>query len=486
MSEALLYSDIFKEIDALINSFQIEEARQRLTKLDASKIPKKDRAQMASLARRSGELKLAIKILQPNVFGAGRPEYDDLIEYASSVRKLGLINQALILLERAPEYPKTHLNRAFCHIHYWNYKKAQSELEKFLNHEELATKDKLVGNINLVVCLVENQEYDRALKLLVELEEECEKNSPHLLLNLKETRGQIFYKTGKLDEATSLLEELKKQTGQQVAQTSFFIEKWLLLAKLKQGKITPESLEVKAFFKNSRDNGMWEVIRDFTWQLALITENHEQMNHVFFGTPFPHFREHMLKQWGKATFPIIFDWKDGRPWQGESQTFDFYKMKDVPVSYGKSIHRLLMLLSADFYQPWSVVRIFNSLFPEELFDPNTSIKKVYRLVEQLGQLIKKEKMHLTLETTSGGYRLRPTPGCVFKMHREMIFSSREQFLAHLLYQNGLSHRFRAKDAFGIIPLSQHQWYRAFKNLEDQGFIEPVSESSTFYNLKKVS
>ena len=138
--EHKLQSEIITEIDSLINEFKMEEARVRLGKLDHGKIPSKDRAAFAALARRSGELKLALKILQPNIFGVGSPAYADVIEYASSVRRLGLINQALILLERAPDLPETHLNRAFCYIHYWDYKKAQVELQAFLSNQGLSSK----------------------------------------------------------------------------------------------------------------------------------------------------------------------------------------------------------------------------------------------------------------------------------------------------------------------------------------------------------
>ncbi len=464
----------------------MDEALLRLKQLDISEIPKKFRADMASLARRLGEIKLAVRILQPNVYGVGRPEYEDLIEYASLIRRLGLTNQAMKLLDRAPEIPKTHLNRALCHIYYWNYQQAEEELGSFLKFKNLGAQEELVGRFNMIGCLVENQHYEKAYRQINALEDACKNHNSHLMINLHETKGQIYFKTGELDKAINLFESLKKQTGEKAAQSLFFIQKWLLLSQLKKGLISKDSQEIKSFFKNSRANNQWELIRDFTWQLAQITNDSELMNHVFFGTPYFYFREHMFREWGRESFPLVYGWRDGRSQKLENTTLDFYKLSHVPIAYGKSVHRLMMLIAADFYHPWSAVRIFDNLFPDELFDPNTSLKKVYRLIEQLGQVIKKSQLHLTLETTSSGYRLRPTPGCLFTMHREMIFSSREQFLSQMLLQEGLVERFRATDACSVIPLSQHQWYRAFRSMAEMGYIEAVSSSSNFYNLKKVS
>ena len=481
-----LNSEIISEIDSLINDFKMEGAKKRLDKIDHSTLPEKDRAPFASLARRSGNYKLALKILQPNIYGVGTPKYDDLIEYASSVRRLGLINQALILLERAPDLPKTHLNRAFCYIHYWDYEKAQVELIAFLKSPELSKKQQLVGKVNLLTCLVENKEYVRALNFLDDFEAECAEESPHLLLNCEETRGQILFKMGKYEEALKVLEAVKVQTHEEQGQASLFIEKWLILTKIALGILLPISPEVLEFKKQVRREGFWEVMRDFNWQQARLTNNTTLMRHVFFGTPYNCFREHILNDANPLVFEESFNWMDSRSSEETTEIFNFFEVSKIPMAYGKSVHRLLMLLASDFYQPWSVVRIFNHLFPEELFDPTTSLKKVYRLIEQLQKIINKENIKLSLESTSNGYRLRPKPGCVFLINKNMIFKDRESLLAEALRFYGVTENFKVADAKKVIPLSQHQWYRAFKSMEDLGLMEQSQESQSHFSLKKVS
>ncbi len=476
-------SDLFDEIDALINAHEIDQAKYLLARLEVKSLPEKSRGKFASLARRSGMWKLALRILQANVFGVGAPDPDDLIEYASSLRRLGLINQALILLNRTPESAKKHLNKAFCYVHLWDYPAAQVELEYYLKHENLNLKDQLVGKVNLLACYIENQEFDRALQFLNQFEDECAVHSPHLLLNCQETRGQILIKTGQADEAIRVLEEAQRKTKQQQHHTSLFIEKWLLIAYFMKGRLKSDAPEVVRFKQSVRNAGFWEVLRDFDWQLAKIFNDQNLMRSIYFGTPFQGFRKIMVAEVGADLFKNSFLQSHGRIGEKTAEPFDAFAFDHVPLAYGKAVHRLLMLLLSDQYSPFSVVRIFNSLFSDELFDPATGPKKVYRSLEQLKEAIIEHKLPLSLQSTSKGYRLRATENSSLWVHEKMVFTSREEFLSHILYLSGLRQNFRVKEARQVIPLSTHQWYRAFKSMQEQGVLEPSSDSENFYSLK---
>ena len=130
-----------------------------------------------------------------------------------------------------------------------------------------------------------------------------------------------------------------------------------------------------------------------------------------------------------------------------------------------------------------LLRIFNSLFPEEIFDPVSSHKKVYRSLEQLKENLDKNELPLELHSTSKGYRLRVKEKGACIVHPRMVFAHREEFLSHILSFHGLNQRFRVKEAREVIPLSTHQWYRAFKSMQERGVLEQSPESQSFYQLK---
>ncbi len=475
-------SELFDSIDSLINALEIDEAKKLLVQIEVKNLPEKSRGKFASLARRSGLWKLALRMLQPNIFGVGTPDSDDIIEYASSLRHLGLLNQSLILLNRTPESAKKHLNKAFIYVHLWDYRAAQVELEYYLQQTNLSIKERLVGKVNLLACYIENQEFDRARHFLNEFEEECAVHSPHLLLNCQETRGQILIKTGRSDQALKVLEKAQMKTKQQQHQTSLFIDKWLLVARFMQGSLKPNAPEVTQFKQSIRDAGFWEVLRDFEWQQAKIFDNRDLMRFIYFGTPYQGFRQIMGAEVDETLFQSSYLQVDKRMGLVKGVPFDPFAFKQIPIAYGKLVHRLLMLLISDQYSPFSVVRIFNSLFSDELFDPTTAPKKVYRCLEQLKEAIDKYQMPLQLQSTSKGYRLRVAQQSSLWIHAKMVFTSREEFLSYMLFLNGVRDRFRVKEARQVVPLSTHQWYRAFKSMQEQGVLDLAPNSQSFYSL----
>ncbi len=479
----LKLSELYDKIDELINAHEIDQAKYLLVRLEVKSLPEKSRGKFAGLARRSGMWKLALRILQPNVFGVGAPDPDDISEYASSLRRLGLINQSLILLNRTPESPKKHLNKSFCFIHLWNYPAAQKELELYLAYPDLSLKEQLVGKVNLLACYIENQEFDRATHFLNEFEDECAVHSPHLLLNCQETRGQILIKTGQAEQAIRVLEEARTKTRRQQHHTSLFIDKWLLIARFLTGDVGPQSPEVLQFKQSVRTAGFWEVLRDFDWQLAKIFQDQNLMRYIYFGTPFDGFRKIMIAEVGKQVFQNSYLQINGEFEQPHSKAFDPFAFNQIPMAYGKAVHRLLMLLLSDLYSPFSVVRIFNSLFPNELFDPSTAPKKVYRSLEQLKEGVEENSLPMELISTSKGYRLRVGKNQALWIHDQMLFKNREEFLSHILFLNGVRDNFRVKEARQVIPLSTHQWYRAFKSMQDEGVLQVSPESQSFYSLK---
>ncbi|MCB0377264.1 MAG: hypothetical protein KDD33_02110 [Bdellovibrionales bacterium] len=470
------YIELRQDIDKLIVSFEVKKAQSLLKAMDIKSIPKKMRADFAALARRAGSYRLALRILNSNVYGADEASAEDTIEYASSLRRLGLINQALNLLKRVEHYPTSFLHQAFCHMHLWDYKSSQDCFIEFLSRDETKPYDQLIAKVNLISCFVENSEYQKAELLLQKVKMECIETSPHLLLNCLETEGQMLIRQGKMSQAIEVLQNAYDACHGEDVETTLFIEKWLLVAKCASGHIEEIDPRIGEFKKRIRSFGHWETLRDFEWQIAKIFNNRSLLNYVYFGTPFASFRSYILNHLGVERLPGSFIWMDGRSQDSIDINIDLHKVEDVPLPFGMGVHRLWMLLASDFYRPWSIGRIFNSLFPDELYDPSTSPKKVYRLIEKLQEAIEKNDIKIEMRTTPHGYRLRPKPGCIFYVHETMEFASQEHFLLYLLKKNGFSNQISVKELQEVIPLSQHQWYRALKKMEEADLIKKDEHS----------
>ena len=82
-----------QKLEKLIDGYHLKEVIPLIKSLDVELIPINLRSDFARLARRSHLYMEALKILQSVVYGVKRPETKDLLEYASCLRKIGMIQQ---------------------------------------------------------------------------------------------------------------------------------------------------------------------------------------------------------------------------------------------------------------------------------------------------------------------------------------------------------------------------------------------------------
>ncbi|MCJ8275821.1 MAG: hypothetical protein HRT44_11215, partial [Bdellovibrionales bacterium] len=264
------YSVLIQRIEDLVSNYHMSKAREELYQVKVDDVPAKFRAKFAQLARRVGDSKLSLRLLHPNVYGAFKPSNEDLIEYSSTLRKLGLINQALTLLTRVQNSPEVHIHKAFCYISRWDSLAAEKELEAYLNSPDKLEKKILVAKVNLVTCYIDTNRLDDAERLIDEIKPEVKEVSDHLFLNLKELQGQFYIRKGLYSEAIKVLREANRVSGAETGRTSLYIQKWLLVARCLNKELSSDSDEIKSFRKTIRENFHWETLRDFDWQMAKI------------------------------------------------------------------------------------------------------------------------------------------------------------------------------------------------------------------------
>lgn len=479
------FLELKQTIDQLVSGYQLKQARELLKKLPVEAVPKKLRADFASLARRAGLNKLSIKILHHNIFGTSHPDPKDVVEYSSGLRKLGLMNQALTLLSQIPKFHESHLHKAFCHISCWDYKNAHDDLFRFVNYKDVEPGKKLVGDLNLVSCLIELNRLDEASTLLDSVTARAQEKSRHLYLNCLEFRGQIHIQAGHFEKAKEVLGQAAALSQSEEGTTNLFIEKWHLISRCRDNELTGKSSEIQAFRSKIRRQGHWETLRDFDWQIAKITKDPNAVNYIYYGTPFMNFRNYINTTFPATNFAQSWLWKDTNTSGEVTTTFDIFDYSSVPMPYGMGLHRLCLLLASDLYRPWSVERLFNVLFASEHYNPFSSHKKVYRLLDKLGKALESNDIPLLLQSTDYGYRIRLKPNSALRIYPQMQFDSQESLLKYRLQYLGLE-SFTIKDVMNKIPLSQHQWYRALKKMENAGLVSSDTGDRANYLVKKAS
>jgi hypothetical protein len=69
-----------------------------------------------------------------------------------------------------------------------------------------------------------------------------------------------------------------------------------------------------------------------------------------------------------------------------------------------------------------VIRIFDLLFPTEIYNPYSSDGRVHNLVAYARESLKGMNLPVEIQSTQSGYRLRPSEDVSFVISRQMIFA----------------------------------------------------------------
>lgn len=471
------YLSLIQEWTALVDAFQLDQPRKGLKALSPAEIPKDLRNDFAKIARRCHMYNEAIRILQANVYGAQNSTQDDIFEYASSIRKIGLVRQSKKLLERAGFGKEQELYKAYADIHEWDYSSAREHLKKYISEFSLTEREHIVAYLNLSSCSLFLGLFDEASKELGQLSQINSKDYLQFFLNYKELLGQFHLLQGDFKTAHSIFTEALSLTGDQKGNTSLFIKKWQLITDAAAGE--EDADQINSLKREIRKSLHWESLRDFDYHIARFQKNTELLKHVYFSTPYKGYRERMCSQTG-FHFNTITHFTISR---GEgTHRFDPLNTFYEELPPGMLQHRLLLLLLSDAYRPWSIPRIFDYLFCDEIYNPVSSPKKIYALTAKLQKFLDAHATGLKLESTIYGYRLRLQENSSVTVYPQMIFDNRPSVVTHMLKNVIGTRSFSVAELETVVPLSKHKIYRFINEIKEDHVIEKITGSSK-YRLK---
>lgn len=463
------FEKLENRLDTLIVDHRIADAQELLGQLSPLKIPDFFRTRFAPIFRRAGLDREALQVLFPIIHERKDPKAEDVIEYASTLRKLGMPAQALLLLDRLPKSSSAEVQRGFCFMHQWDYRSSVAALEEVVADNQ---KENLIAELNLAAGLVQEADLERAEFLLKGLEDRCKMQSKHLWLNWMEVTGQCRLAEGNFEGALSILSRAAQVAEGEPGATTFFVRKWKLLVEVASGLIRQESDEIGRFRKDARHQGHWESLRDFDWQLAFLTQDSARARNVLFGTPYSAFQEKMLR-----AFPELNQEKriiriDPR-WQGErSEPILAREGRGIPISFGLPSHRLLLALMSDVYRPWTVQRLFDFLHCHEVFDPMTSANRMHQLISRLRRDI--STLPLELTSSESGFRLRVKDEGRVVVGLKMCFTSAASLTAAVLADTFGSETFSVQNFKETFFTTEAQTSRLLSALVKEGVAEALA------------
>src|SRR5206468_215076 len=129
------------------------------------------------------------------------------------------------------------------------------------------------------------------------------------LANSLELSAQLMIHTFNWKEASHLLSEGEKLLQKGMGIDSFLLCKWRTILNLKKSK-TKNTPELKLLRVEAVRVKHWETVRYCDFVEAVVTQNHDLIHRVYFGTPFVSFRGKILLEFGMPlNVPEKYIWR---------------------------------------------------------------------------------------------------------------------------------------------------------------------------------
>lgn len=465
------------------------------------KIPLPLRGKVAGLARRVDMPLAGIRLLNPLVRptdgGKSSASPAEIAEYSGCLTFIGAGAEASELLkELSPEEcPESLLFRSFAHFSQWEYGATIPLLKRYVRSPKLTDYARAIGNINLLAALVYEKHFTEALNLRNRLAAECRsKGYVRLLGNCFELAAAIFVEQRRIKEARSTIAEAKALATENRAIDIFYAQKWEVVLNFMLSPKRENTLSaLHAIRAEAQNRGLWETVRQSDAYEAVYLRNAGLCAQVYFGTPFPKFREQLLKDYGSFSVPEEYLY---RLQPGESSgvldlltgTFQTSKSANSPrMKPGQVCHRLLNILFSDLYRPLRVAVAHHELFPEQHFNPSSSAHRVHESVRRLRSELNQRKIPLVITETDGFYRVSAKKPIEVRFSKVDGLPDSDLVGFSLLAERWPNDEFTVQESLKFLRVSKRTAIRTLNRLELAGKVVRIGQSSsTRYRLQSTS
>ncbi len=457
-------------------------------------VPRSLAARYANLLRRMGGAKYAVTLLNPIVRSeTKKPTIEEIIEYASCLCRMGLIEESLVLLNSIANEPHVEIQYelAAAHMSKWEFSKSIPYLLKYLKFKGLSTYKICVGEINLATAYMYTNEMEKADSLLQKLITKTQKNNFNLLWgNALELRGEIALVDRDFDRAMELFKESAEKLQSANPRYRLYQELWKVIIQMLRENGSKSSLaECDQLRKKIAEIQDWNSLREIELYKAVVTNDVGSITYLYYGTSYLEYRKRVLLTWGKP-LKVDDEYYDRKIGPGAAQAkkvFDVAAGKDVQtgaqLKVGQNMHRLVQVLTTDFYAPFLTTRIFSLLFKDAFYNPTTSPKQVHQLVKRLNDWFSENKIPLVVKYGNSGYRLRAESAYVLRIPTNVTVRTKIDNFLQLLRDNGLVESFPITMVVEKLQLSRRNATRLLSEAVSCGKLQRRGRTqSTLYSI----
>ncbi len=367
-------------------------------------------ASLGQLARRSGDARLATKLLHPWVRSDGRvpvaPSSAEIAEYAIALLNLGGREEAHNLLQQkaAQSYPSTTLYQVFCLFSGWQYEEAELKLKTLFNdHGPKMSYEKAIVGVNWLSSMAYAKKWTDGLALADELKNYLKKEKSWLLLaSVYELETHIYFFKKEQVHARAALIGASDLIQKHIGQERLYLERWKVLLPLlslpadRELMHAIDSLKCKAYESNEL-----EVAREIDFIFAYLTEDSKTIRRLATLSDGLGLQNSLRLYFEipklKASEKIRFQHEINRlKTQGRGPIYSAELLNGgVRIGHGKEVEieipltkkerRLLGGFFADGYRPLKVITAAACLNPGSHFSPFSSPISTHQILFKLRQ-----------------------------------------------------------------------------------------------------
>ncbi len=433
--------DILDQIEREIDKGSIARARILFNTLGFRRVPRNLLLRMADLSRQARLHERTVRILHPVVRPAkeglvpATPEekmqYALALGYSGSVLESARIFREVLSEVRETQTPQIKLFLGAVLCRRWDFESAVGPLDDAIASGKLMGQQKLDGELYLASALMHGPGQIAKAEVLLEnvIKQTHLENSPLAHKEALQLAIQAQFLKRDWEKAKQYAER-----AQRVAKTAddphftLYVDYRTALADVLKPSTRKEALvDLERFKQQFMQAGIWDGLRGCDYWPAMFLKDEAKLIHLYFGTVSECTKARIAKALGgKENLPEVYEWrlgalgKSGKP----KLTFDVTTGKNnlsreelVP---GQVKQRLIEALCSDFYVPPRVPTIFEYMYPDEPFDPQTSPPRIHMAFQWLRGWLEAHKIPLEAKEDHGRFWLDSPAGAVLRIERDQM------------------------------------------------------------------
>ncbi len=402
------------------------------------------------------------------------PNDDERAEYAMCLVKAGAPEASLGILETINENKLTQvaLYRGGAYLAQWNYAEAAVAFENYLKFN-LDPYDALVGKTNLASCLVYERRIEEAETLLYELRQEA-LTTPYALLNerILYLSAQQSINQERWDEAQLFLKQARDMLVEKKGLDAYLIRKWEAILNFKKSNCSRAALNtLNQVRMEAHQYNQWESIRYIDRITACHFHDRELLTHLYYGTPFPAFRQSLVTEFGgDSPMADSYLWFPGAKAAAHG-TLDLFlaSAQEGQLKRGQLMHRLLTTLCSDFYRPFRLITLYSKLFPKQHYNPMNSPARVHLTISRLRDWFKQNNVSLKIDQQSQFYQLTASiPYAVRISHQEILTTDSKIINLSVVHEQYPHEEITTRTVCELLKISADSALRILKEGEQTG------------------